>query len=75
MSHTKKHTHSGELLEPKRNFEAATLAAFSSVARKVEGILICMRTIQIVLLTLIIIGVGLLFTQEYWVPQLVSALL
>lgn len=31
-----------------------------------------MKTIQIVLLILIIIGVGLIFTQKYWVPPLID---
>lgn len=34
-----------------------------------------LRGIQIFLLALIIIGVGLLFTQKYWVPKLVSHIL
>ena len=34
-----------------------------------------MKTIQIVLLILIIIGLGLLASQKYWVPELVSFIL
>ncbi len=34
-----------------------------------------MKTIRIILLVLIIIGIGLLSTQNYWVPKLVNKIL
>lgn len=35
----------------------------------------CIRTVRIVLLVLIIIGLGLLATQKLWVPKLVNSIL
>jgi len=34
-----------------------------------------MRTVQIILLILIVIGIGLIFTQKYWVDPLVNFIL